>query len=89
MAELQKLPITKVIVYLVFSWGITLLALNAFYSYFMLWQSGQDIEFGRKLELLNFLPNEGKLIAWGLLTLVAIWFASFVTKGIYTRNFST
>jgi hypothetical protein len=89
MAETNKLSTTKVILYLAFSWGLTALALNTLYSNFSLWQSGKDIEFGRKLDLLNFLPNEGKLIVWGLMTCVVVGFAIFVSKGIYARNFST
>jgi hypothetical protein len=89
MTEVKRLSNTKVILYLVFSWGITFLALHKFYSYFSMWQSGLDIEFNGKLELLNLLPDEGKVIAFGLMTCVCIWFAIFVSKVIYVRNFST
>jgi hypothetical protein len=50
----------------------------------------ENIEFSyRRLEILNALPNEAKLFIWLAMTVVVIWFAVFVSKGIYVRNRET
>jgi hypothetical protein len=90
VSDKEKLSVAKVILYLCFAWSLVGYSVYALVGYVNTWLADENIEFSyRRLEILNALPNEAKLFIWLAITVVVIWFAVFVSKGIYVRNRET
>jgi hypothetical protein len=84
----EKLGIGKVILYLLFSWGLVVLSVFNLYSDITEYLSSGAVSYAGKLEILNSFPPKLSLSIYGVLCLILLYFAVFVSKGIYKRNVS-
>jgi hypothetical protein len=84
----KKLSLGKIILYLLFSWGLVVLTISNLYFDLVEYNSNGIVSYGGKLEILNSLPPKLSLSIYGGLCLIMLYFAIFVSRGIYRRNVS-